>query len=48
MQAPFALESTSRSIRALSPQRLVDSASLYPPYDMPLNRRSSNFDGLKR
>jgi hypothetical protein len=31
MQAPFAPESTTRSIHALSPQRLVDSAALHPP-----------------
>jgi len=48
MQAPFAPESTDCSIRALSPQRLVDSAALYPPYDMPLNRRSWNFSSQRR
>jgi hypothetical protein len=47
MQALFAPESTTRSIRASPPQRLVDSAALQPPYDKPLNRRSSNFAGLQ-
>jgi len=40
MQASFAPESTNLAVCVLSRQRLVDSAALHPPYEMPLNRRS--------